>query len=130
MINASDLNFGNSKIEPCPNSPNCVSTLAVNKRKKMQPLEFTGTPNATVEKLTEMMKIYSNATFISREGNYLHYTFKTKIGKFIDDIEFEIDEEAKVIHFKSASREGYGDFGKNRRRMKMITKEWKRINKL
>lgn len=128
MINTSDLVFENSKIEPCPNSPNCVSTLELNKRKKMDPMEFSETSSVAIEKLTKMIDSYSNAMLISREENYLHYTFKTKIGKFIDDVEFLVDEKAKVIQFRSASRKGYGDFGKNKRRMKMITKEWNKIN--
>ena len=40
----------------------------------------------------------------------------------IDDIEFYIDEENKIIHFKSASRVGYSDLGANRKRMDEIIK--------
>ena len=48
----------------------------------------------------------------------------TRLGKFTDDIEFLIDPTAKLIHFRSASRIGYGDFGKNKRRMKKIKSDW------
>jgi uncharacterized protein (DUF1499 family) len=35
-------------------------------------------------------------------------------------VEFLLDDEAKTVHFRSASRTGHGDFGVNRRRMEDI----------
>ncbi|HEY6084419.1 MAG TPA: DUF1499 domain-containing protein [Nitrospira sp.] len=40
--------------------------------------------------------------------------------RFVDDVEFLFDDDTKTIHFRSASRVGYGDFGVNRRRMEEI----------
>jgi uncharacterized protein (DUF1499 family) len=115
-----------NKLEPCPNSPNCVSTQAV-KSKKMEPIKITGSVDTAMEELEEMMAVYENATLVDKEEGYLHYEFLTKIGKFIDDVEFLMDAEAKVIHFRSASQKGYGDFGKNKRRMKMIVRDWGKL---
>jgi uncharacterized protein (DUF1499 family) len=42
--------------------------------------------------------------------------------RFVDDVEFLFDDEAKTIHFRSASRTGRSDFGVNRRRMEDIRK--------
>jgi uncharacterized protein (DUF1499 family) len=42
--------------------------------------------------------------------------------RFIDDVEFVFDDETKTVHFRSASRTGYSDFGVNRRRMDDIRK--------
>jgi len=115
-----------TKLDPCPNSPNCVSTQEAHKRKKMRPMLFTESSNSAIEKLKTMLANNSRATLVEEKGNYLHYEFKTKIGKFIDDVEFIFDEEIKQIHFRSASRKGYGDFGKNKRRMKKIRKEYEK----
>jgi uncharacterized protein (DUF1499 family) len=87
---------------------------------------FTESSNSAIEKLKTMLANNSRATLVEEKGNYLHYEFKTKIGKFIDDVEFIFDEEIKQIHFRSASRKGYGDFGKNKRRMKKIRKEYEK----
>jgi uncharacterized protein (DUF1499 family) len=38
----------------------------------------------------------------------------------VDDVEFVFDDESKTIHFRSASRIGYGDYGVNRDRMEAI----------
>nr|MBP7592461.1 DUF1499 domain-containing protein [Chloroflexota bacterium] len=37
--------------------------------------------------------------------------------QFIDDVEFYFDDTEGLIHFRSASRLGYGDGGTNRKRM-------------
>jgi len=52
--------------------------------------------------------------------NYLHYTFTSKIFRFVDDVQFYIVESDKTIHFRSASRRGYNDLGVNRDRMEEI----------
>ena len=39
---------------------------------------------------------------------------------FVDDVEFFVDAQQKVIHFRSASRVGYSDLGANRKRMETI----------
>ena len=41
-------------------------------------------------------------------------------GRFKDDIEFLIDESAKLIHFRSQSRIGGYDWNANRNRMENI----------
>ncbi len=118
------------KLDPCPNSPNCVSTQETRKRKRMKPIPFEKSLDFSKRKLMVLLEVMIeniDATLIEDEGNYLHYEFKTKIGKFIDDVEFIFDEENKQIHFRSASRKGYGDFGKNRRRMKKIRRKFKNI---
>jgi len=46
------------------------------------------------------------------------------VWRFVDDVEFYLDETARVVHFRSASRMGYYDFGMNRRRMKEISEQY------
>ena len=43
--------------------------------------------------------------------------------RFTDDVEFYVDNTAKVIHFRSASRVGRGDMGVNRKRMDKLRGE-------
>ncbi len=57
---------------------------------------------------------------IEEEDGYLHYEFTSLLLRFVDDVEFLFDEGSKAIHFRSASRVGYGDFGVNRRRVEDI----------
>ena len=117
----------NMHLEPCPNSPNCVSTQATKKSKLMKPLLFSDQASVATLRLEKLLENQPEAKLVKNEGNYLHYEFTTKIGKFIDDVEFLIKEETGEIHFRSASRKGYGDFGKNKRRMKKIQNEWTKL---
>jgi len=57
---------------------------------------------------------------VEEDETYLHYEFTSLLLRFVDDVEFLFDDEAKAIHFRSASRTGYGDLGVNRRRMEDI----------
>jgi uncharacterized protein (DUF1499 family) len=41
----------------------------------------------------------------------------------VDDVEFWFDAAAKTIHFRSASRSGYYDFGVNRKRMEELRRK-------
>ena len=112
------------KLKPCPKSPNCVCTQDDNSRKKVDPIRFTVDTKQAATKLERLIASYDYAMLVKQESNYYHYEFITKLGIFIDDVEFLIDPKAKLIHFRSASRIGYSDLGKNKRRMKKIKRDW------
>jgi uncharacterized protein (DUF1499 family) len=42
----------------------------------------------------------------------------------VDDVESVLDDAARVIHFRSASRTGWYDFGVNRRRMEQVSERY------
>jgi uncharacterized protein (DUF1499 family) len=50
--------------------------------------------------------------------SYLRVELRTTF--FVDDAEFLLDRERHLIQVRSASRLGYSDLGKNRRRMEEI----------
>ena len=47
---------------------------------------------------------------------------KTRLLRFVDDVEFELRTGDGVIAVRSASRVGYSDLGANRRRIEKIRK--------
>jgi uncharacterized protein (DUF1499 family) len=57
---------------------------------------------------------------VEEDEAYLHYEFTSLVLRFVDDVEFLFDDESKTIHFRSASRTGYGDLGVNRKRMEQV----------
>ena len=75
------------------------------------------------------MKEIPRSQLVTHNGNYLHFTCKTKFCIFTDDIEFQIDEINKVIHVKSASRLGYSDFGANKKRVEKIRSLLNELNR-
>ncbi|WP_198135870.1 DUF1499 domain-containing protein [Pontibacillus chungwhensis] len=116
----SKLGVQDGKLAACPSSPNCVSTQAEDASKKMEPLPFKQTREETKAKLKTILEEYGRVSIEEEREDYIHATFKTKILRFTDDVEFYLDESAKVVHFRSASRIGYSDLGKNRSRMEEI----------
>ena len=57
------------------------------------------------------------------DDNYLRVEAKTRLLRFVDDVEFELRAGQGVIAVRSASRVGYSDLGANRRRIERIRKE-------
>lgn len=113
-------------LTPCPNSPNCVSTQEERKRKRMRPIPLERSVEFSKKKMKILLEkvMDVNAKLTEEKENHLRYEFKTRIGKFEDDVEFLFDKKTKKIHFRSASRKGWWDMGKNRRRMKKIRKKF------
>ena len=107
-------------LKPCPSSPNCVSTQSTQPKKKRDPIPFTGSAEETKEKLKRVVGDMSRTQLVEEDGNYLHYTFKTWPIPYIDDVEFIVDPNERVIHYRSASRVGHSDLGVNSRRMAKV----------
>lgn len=106
-------------LKPCPDSPNCVSTLATDDKRR-DPLTYSGTKEEAKAKLLKVLEDYPRTQQQTVEDNYLHYTFKTWPIPFVDDVEFLFDDEKKLIHYRSASRVGRSDLGANSKRMAKV----------
>ena len=113
------LGMTDGKLSPCPRRPNCISSEDDAGPSRIEPLTFTGTPEAAWVCLKRA--IQGNGGTIEREGSdYIWAIFKTRLFRFVDDIEFRMDVKNEVIHVRSASRVGYSDFGVNRRRVETL----------
>ena len=108
------------KLEPCPSSPNCVSTLANDKQHKIEPIRYSTALAEAKQKLISVLTSLPRIDIQKDENSYLHVTQTSLIFRFVDDVEFLFDDEQKLIQFRSASRTGYSDFGVNRERMEQI----------
>lgn len=115
----------NGLLEPCPSKPNCVSTTAQDEQHKMDPIPFTGEVVKVMAAIRRVCLNEPRVTLETEKKQYLHFTFKSRLLGFIDDVEFQINPSDKLIHFRSASRLGYSDLGVNRERMELLTKKIK-----
>lgn len=109
-----------STLPPCPSSPNCVSTQAQDEGHAIAPFRYRKSRAEAKEALKATIGALPRNKLLEDDETYLHYEFTSLIMRFVDDVEFLFDDEAKTIHFRSASRTGYGDLGVNRRRMEEI----------
>ena len=110
------------RLAPCPDSPNCVSTLAPahDSRHAILPYRYSGIRPEAKAALKTVIAGLPRTRLVEEEEAYLHYEFTSLLLRFVDDVEFVFDDETKTVHFRSASRTGHGDFGVNRRRMEDI----------
>ena len=109
-----------TRLEPCPRSPNCVSSLAVDERHAIPPLIYAGPLEEAREALLGVLKAAPRVTLVAGEPDYLHAEFRSRVFGFVDDVEFFFPAGQQVIHVRSASRSGYFDFGVNRKRIEGI----------
>ncbi len=116
----SSIGLHNGVLSDCPGTPNCVSTTASKPKNRAIVWAYKGTHQESMLRVQGACASYGGATLQKSESDYLYYTFKTKRGGFIDDVEFYFDEQKEVIEFRSASRVGYSDLGANHRRMKNL----------
>ena len=104
----------------CPDSPNCVSTRDTDDEHGIDAISFSGTSANAIERMVAVIGAMPRAKLITQSEDYLHFEFRSRIFRFVDDVEFVFDEEAGQIAFRSASRVGYSDMGVNRKRMEEI----------
>jgi uncharacterized protein (DUF1499 family) len=104
----------------CPEKPNCVSTQATKPEHAIVPFTYSKPLGEAKQALKEEIAKISDATLVKEEGPYLHFEFRSRVLRFVDDVEFIFNEETKTLQFRSASRFGYSDWGVNRKRMEYI----------
>ena len=104
----------------CPSSPNCVSTQAQDEGHAIAPFRYRKSRAEAKEALKEVIRSLPRTKLVEEDESYLHYEFTSLLLRFVDDVEFVFDDETKTIHFRSASRTGYGDLGVNRARMEQV----------
>ncbi len=117
-----NLGVTNGRLAPCPGTPNCVCTQAADEQHGIEPIRYTGTPEEALAKLKSVISSVPRAKIVTTTGNYLHAEFTSMVFRYIDDVEFLVDDATKEIHFRSASRAGRSDFGVNRQRIEAIRK--------
>ena len=84
------------------------------------PLRYSGDGQAAFARLASVVAGMPGVTIVTSDPAYLYAEFQTPLLKFVDDVEFLLDEPAGVIQMRSASRLGRKDFGVNRKRLEEI----------
>lgn len=103
----------------CPDRPNCVSS----EQGDVEPISFSETPEMAWKNIRLIIG-HLGGTVVSESETYLAATFQSKIFGFVDDMEFRMIPEVKLIHVRSASRVGYNDMGTNRKRVEKFNEQF------
>ncbi len=112
-----ELTVKDQHLLACPNSPNCVSTMATEESQAIAPYRFQKPLYEAKAELIQIFSEFPRTDLFKEEEYYLHFEVRSFLFRYVDDVEFRFDEARKTIHFRSAARSGYYDFGVNRKRM-------------
>lgn len=107
-------------LAPCPDSPNCVSSLEKKGSRYVAPLDFTTDPKAAMDRLAAVISAMPGVKIEERGEGYIHATFTSKVFGFVDDLTARMDAPGHCIQVRSAARSGYYDFGVNKGRIEKI----------
>lgn len=108
------------QLPACPSSPNCVSSQATDADHAIAPFKIVGNVEKAWTALKKALISQSRTVITDETGDTLHAQATSLVFRFVDDIDAILDTDARVIHIRSASRTGYGDFGVNRKRVEML----------
>ena len=110
------------RLAPPKSTPNCVSSQADpgDGEHYIAPIAFKGDAAAAMAAVRKAVEGMRDATVVRAEGGYLYAEYRSKLMRFVDDVEFLYDDKAGLIHLRSASRLGRRDFGVNRARVESL----------
>lgn len=107
------------RLLPCPARPNCVCSEGPGQASGVAPLRFSGESDRAWARMVRIVQ-QMGGQVLQEENGYLHAVFRSRIYRFIDDLELRLDREQRVIHLRSAARAGSSDFGVNRKRAEQL----------
>ena len=119
-----NLGVTNGLLAPCPSTPNCVSSQSKDPGHAVPALNYTSSPAEAMAKLKRIVQSMPRTRIVSDTPAYLHAEFTSAVMRFVDDVEFSLDEPARSINVRSASRLGKSDLGVNRKRVEEIRTKW------
>lgn len=113
------------RLLPLPASPNAVSSEpGTREDARVDPLPMHGDAEETRAALVALLRSEPRAAIEEQHEGYLHAVFASRLFGFRDDLELRIDEDADLVHVRSASRVGRSDLGANRARVERLRELW------
>lgn len=115
-----DIGVSESRLSPCPSSPNCVSSDDEDTDHQIEPLHLSGDQAAAWSALQEAVTALPRTTVVTADDRYIHAEAASKIFGFVDDVEFHLRPDESLIAVRSAARTGYSDMGVNAARVETV----------
>ena len=114
------LGIQHDRLAPCPTSPNCVSSDALDPGHRVRPFELRVPPEQGWRAARDAVAALPRTRIVAVDDTYLHAESTSAIFGFVDDLELHLRPERKLIAVRSGSRSGYSDLGVNRRRVEAL----------
>ncbi len=114
------LGIVNGRLATCRTPENCVSS----QDGMLEPFTYESSQESARKRLQEIVLSMPGVAVVTDENNYLAVTFRSRFFGFIDDVEFQLSTQDRIIHFRSGARQGRSDFNVNRTRIEAIRAEF------
>ena len=118
-----NLGVHEGRLAPPKRTPNCVSSQAdkdADAQHYIAPLRYAGDAHSAWTALRQVVEAMPRVKVVKAEQGYLYVEFTSRLMRYVDDVEFYLDEKAGVVEVRSASRLGRRDYGVNRARIESI----------
>jgi uncharacterized protein (DUF1499 family) len=112
----------------CPDSPNCVSSLAKNPKHHIEPFKLKKNHKTSWDIVQKTVGSLPRTKIVSADNTDIHAECRSMIFRFVDDLMLHLNPSNGIIHVRSASRTGYSDLGVNRRRVENLRKKLRNID--
>ncbi len=116
----STLGVSDSKLAPCPASPNCCSSDDLDSDHTIPPFKLKQPAAEVWRAVLELVMNLPKTRITEETSDYLHAECRSRVFGFVDDLEFHLRPSSGIIAVRSAARLGYSDFGVNRRRIESL----------
>ena len=107
-------------LKDCPDSPNCVSSEAADPEHRVGPLRLKGDFAQIWPAVLRVVAALPRTTIITHTDHYIQAECKSRLFRFVDDLELFLNPKTGTVSVRSASRSGYYDFGANRKRVEYL----------
>lgn len=114
------LGIHQDRLTPCPDSPNCVSSDADDERHHVAAFVLRPPLAESWAEVRAALDAVPRLRIVDEAGDYLRAESRSRVFRFIDDLELHFREGEGIIAVRSASRLGRGDLGVNRRRVERL----------
>lgn len=119
-----NIGIHDSRLAPCPETPNCVSSDASDTKHNVSPF-LLNVPSAQAWPEAKQHLIQLPRTHVVKTtSNYMHIEFTSAWLGFVDDLELHLRPQENIIAVRSASRLGSYDFGVNRDRVESLRSDF------
>jgi len=114
------MDLAGGKLPNCPSTPNCVCSEINETNSSIGALKFAPEQRQAAWEAVRKAVVALGGRVEKFDDGYLWATFRSRVFRFVDDLQLRLDAERDLIQVRSASRLGYSDFGVNRQRVENL----------
>ena len=107
-------------LEPCPSSPNCVSSDSPDDGHWVAPFVLRKQAGDPWRSVSAAVRGLPRTEVVFQDEHRLHAEVRSRMFGFVDDLQLEYRPELNLVAVRSASRKGYWDLGVNRSRVEAL----------